>query len=461
MKKLLIITIVLCVLVLTVACSTGNNGGSDDLLGYVDYRIKNGDIEIVVDEILESYFQTTANYDYTVRLNLINRGKKVYNFTVEDIKIIRSSNKAELLVDSLYFSEISLSNDVWEQYNVSISLPTAIEDDKYTLVIKEQNATYKICLYYAPENYGGEKQTFEMYSDASLQKAGIQLSNVSVKYQSYYNTETEKAYEVSIKVKNTSESQKELKVRYAEVGNVSGTYSERLANEATFMVFKKGEETTLTYRILLPTLVDGDGYFLKIFSENSNYKLYLFETPDELREDVKITYKVNGVSVKEETIKKGRTLSSVFVYDTNDHQQHSGDWYLNDTKVTMSTIFTEDAVLTSSLFDNYSFLALTNDPDCSLNRINYVPVDKRLVLPASYLNRRILIGPYIIYNLAVKEIYVPKAIDTIYYGNFSNCSGLEKIYYSGTQAEWTALLAKQSLSIPSGVQVIFNTPFRG
>ena len=456
MKKALFFVLFLCIIVLTVACSGINKNG---IVGYIDYRIKNGDIEIVVNEISKDYIQDESSYNYTVKLNLINRGKDVYNFEITDLRIIRLSNNAELSVGSLYLQTIGLSNDIWEKYNISISLPTEITDEKYILVIKEKKATYKICLYYAPKDFGGEKQTFEMYSDESLQNEGIELSDLSVKYQSYYNTETEKAYEVSIKIKNVSENKKELKLRYVEVWNVSKTMYKRPPNEATFAILKKGEEITLTYRIYLPTLIEEDSYYLQILGESNTYKVYLFETPDALREDIKITFKIDGVSVKEETIKKGRKLNSIYVYDTKDHQQHNETWYCNGQKVTTNTVFTENAVLTGTLSDNYSFLVLANDPNCSLNKVNHVPADGILVLPESHLNKKILIGIYIIYNLTVKEIYVPKAIDTIYYGNFSNCSGLEKIYYSGTQEEWRNLLAKQSLTISSGIQVIYNTSF--
>ena len=97
-----------------------------------------------------------------------------------------------------------------------------------------------------------------------------------------------------------------------------------------------------------------------------------------------------------------------------------------------------------------------------LNRINYVPSDKVLVIPRYYKNKIINIGTGAIRGFSsIETVYIPETIERIYSNNFNACANLRTIFYAGTEAQWETLMNQEfSFSVPVGVQVIFNTPFR-
>ena len=218
---------------------------------------------------------------------------------------------------------------------------------------------------------------------------------------------------------------------------------------------------SLSLSSTIPTSIKDDQY--KMSFEVNEYKItyYLYETPDELRADRKISYNISGAIVHEETIKDKRKLETKYIYESNDNLYYCDSWYTDSNFKTQFNSYnpiTEDTMLYGKTQSNVSWSTLYSDKYSFIGGVNHVPSNKILVIPSQYQGKDICLSNYAIYNITVDKIYVPKTVRVIYGGNFIRV-GNAKIYYEGTEEEWKALFYISLDTVTDNVY--YNTKYNG
>ena len=222
---------------------------------------------------------------------------------------------------------------------------------------------------------------------------------------------------------------------------------------------ESGMTKQFSFGATIPTSLD-EQYTFSVRFNNINYDVHLYETPDELREDLTISYFVNNNLVNVDSIKKGRKITHNFVYESEDHLSYAITWKdSNGTTYQVGSIVNENLVLYGNALSNLSILTTSSDTYSFVNSINHVPNDGILVVAPRYYNKEICINNYAIYNNSqIREIYLPNTIHHIYNGNFEGLANLSTIHFAGSEAEWNAI--PTTSTIPSSVTLVFNSSFR-
>ncbi len=209
----------------------------------------------------------------------------------------------------------------------------------------------------------------------------------------------------------------------------------------------------------IPASINTDKY--KLILEINEYKItyYLYDTPDDLREDMTINYYIDNSIVKTTTIKDGRTFTNDYVYESSDNLYYCNTWWLDSnrlTKISSTTVINENTNLYGYKFSNLKWATTSSDVYSFVNGVNHVPSNGTLVIPSYYSNKEICIGNFAIKDINVKKIYVPKTVHKIYTGNFKGI-GDATIYYEGTADEWKALFSYSYDVVTNNV--VYNTKY--
>jgi len=219
-----------------------------------------------------------------------------------------------------------------------------------------------------------------------------------------------------------------------------------------------GIEKTWTFNVTIPESYKKANYVLS-FNAGENYKLYLYETPDELRENCVVTYVLYGKNVHTEKVKERRTLSKNYVWESSDHLSHCKKWYLDENYSTLSntnTKISSNIKLYGRIQMNIAYT--TEGSKIFITGINHIPSDGVLVVPKFYPNDGISLSNFAFKdNSEIKEIYFPKGLNRIFSQNFKNLPNLKKIHFAGTQQEWEAI---QTFSeVPTNVIMVYNSEY--
>ncbi|MBR4124159.1 MAG: hypothetical protein IKR12_01165, partial [Clostridia bacterium] len=202
-------------------------------------------------------------------------------------------------------------------------------------------------------------------------------------------------------------------------------------------------------------------YYLKFTILGRNCVVKLYETPDELRTECTISFKLydyyNYIDL-DETIKvKYNRTSGRYLWEDSNHKYYCDTWYSDEARTqgfNWNTEITEDITLYGLKKSNIS--TSRDSSGTYITGINHVPSDRILVIDNNNSNK-VYISNYAIYNNSIKEIYLPKELKKIYYGNFTQMSSLTKIHFEGTEAQWNSI--ESSSTIPAGVSIIFNSTY--
>ena len=208
----------------------------------------------------------------------------------------------------------------------------------------------------------------------------------------------------------------------------------------------------------IPTSLS-ENYYLSIIFNDINYKVHLYETPDELREDLTISYYVNQKLLNTDSIKKGRQITNIFTYESDDHQHYSTAWKdENDVTYGVGSVVNKNLALYGVIGYDLKFTTTTSDPFSFISGINHVPSDGILVIASEYSSKEICVSNFAIRNNSqIVEIYLPSTIHNIYNGNFEGLVNLKTIHFAGSQVEWNAI--PNTSTIPSNVIMVFDSIF--
>lgn len=269
----------------------------------------------------------------------------------------------------------------------------------------------------------------------------IEYDDLKIEITSIYcNERTNCSLGIYIDLFNKDYSAKEYKIKNINLikENTDVNYSVYYDEKITIGAELKGK---LHFSATIPSSIDDDKY--KIDFEINYYKftLYLYERPDELREDRYINYYISGNFVKTDVVKNNRKLEKNYLYESSDHLYYCDTWYVDES---MKTEFRYSTLINSNINlygRNYSVIkwsTTSSDVYSFINGINHVPLDGILVIPNEYRNKEICIGNFAIKDVKLKKIYIPNTVRKIYNGNFKNINNAT-IYYEGTEEEWKNL----------------------
>ena len=265
-------------------------------------------------------------------------------------------------------------------------------------------------------------------------------------------------FSLSISIKNITNKTQEIKFSNPILVKESNEASYTVSPTSKSLSLDSGIQGSVSFSSTIPTSLDENYYFSVDFS-NIFYKVFLYRTPDSLRENLTVTYSVNGEIVNTVTVKKGNPLGVDYAYDMADHQSYAAKW--NDSKGNQhnsKTIIEQNVKLIGTLESNLKVSTTGSDVLSFISAINHVHKDGKVVILGKYLNKEIAISNFAIKdNPDIKEIYFPLTLHRIFSGNFEKCPNLKTIYFAGSQAEWESI--EKSSTIPTGVRMVYNTSF--
>lgn len=304
------------------------------------------------------------------------------------------------------------------------------------------------------------KNIFIMYTDSGFVENDSFKVDISTpicadlysgnKYTLYmYLTITNKEFKTNTyKIKNVSIEKESTSAKYTV------NYDDEVTIEAEL-------NQSISLNSVIPSSINDEKY--KLFFEINTYKFYyyLYEIPDEYREDRIVKYFINDNCVEWVTIKDKRPLGEMYVYDSEDNLSYCDTWYIDEklkNPINSNSVVTSDISLYGSLDSNIKWMTTGSDAYSFISRINHVPSNGILVFPRTYKNKELCIGNFAIKDLNVKEIYIPNTVRVIYGGNFTGINNA-KIYYEGSKSEWESLFTNQRQIYTTNV--VYNTRYNG
>ena len=308
------------------------------------------------------------------------------------------------------------------------------------------------------QNNNSSNNKYTVYLDYS--EVTTPTLKVKVGYAHAYSYTTDNySFSLSLSIKNLSSKTQKINFSNVKLLREETGTSYTVISYNQFVTLDSEIEGTASFQSTIPTSLE-DKYYFSIDIQNINYKVFLYETPDSLREDLTITYKIDSAVVHTETIKKGRTISNAYVYDEDSHQYYASTWKDSEGKTyTQGTKIEQSTVLSGTIQPSLEIMSLGSDTYAFIEGIHHVHADGKVVVLERYQNKEVCLGNYAIKNNAnVREIYLPATLHYIYGSNFYNCPNLRTIYFAGTMDQWNAI-PKPYAEIGSNVNIVYNTPF--
>ena len=218
-------------------------------------------------------------------------------------------------------------------------------------------------------------------------------------------------------------------------------------------------ERTIDFSATLPTSIEIEQYYLEIREKQSTYRYYLYETPNDQRKDITISYKVDNSIVKTETIKEGRIFNFLSDYISDDKTKYVAvnSWSIDGEIIDDKTIVNNNIIVESKSKNIFSTSSLLSDK-IIINDINYIPKDGIVVLPEKIYGKEISISS-LGYSDDIKEIYFPLNFSIYISLYLTFLDNLTIIYYPGTSEEFSTITMGK-LKINANVKVCYNTSYR-
>lgn len=309
-----------------------------------------------------------------------------------------------------------------------------------------------------------DKQSSTSTCEIYLDNSNINLNGFAIQVscsERIVSFESEnQSLEVCFKCTNLDVNEKNVMVTDAQIlYEEANVIYEVSVYPETSVDLQYGIEHTFTFSATIPKSYKKTNYVLS-FSADRDYKIYLYETPDELRKNCTVSFVIDNNVVQEVQVKERRCLSEVYAWETEDHLYHCNKWYSDKSyqnEFTPNKKIEENTILygrkcsnIEGTYDNIGYY---------ITGIDYVPTDGILVIPEVGFEK-IYISNFAIHkNNEIKEIYFPKTLKKIYAGNFNNMPNLEKIHFAGSQEEWDLIEISYSTSIPENVIIVYNSVF--
>ncbi|MBP5444905.1 MAG: hypothetical protein J6Y28_01920 [Acholeplasmatales bacterium] len=294
-----------------------------------------------------------------------------------------------------------------------------------------------------------------MYGDSK----SVSFDNFTLSIGNYYCSGYDNySLSVYLYVLNNSYSTKTC-----NINNVSLTKEDTKANYTVYYTKKVEIEAELSslidFRSTIPTDIEDSNYKLSFSINNTKIIFYLYDMPDELREQRTVNYYINGEVVYTEKAFVGREYEVSYIHESSDYTSYCDVWHKDSSlknRIDGRVMVEEDINLYGILKSNFFIMTSATDNLSYVNMINHVPKSKILAIPDTYQGKEMCIGNYAINKFIGGKIYVPKTVRKIYSGNFTNIGSETIIYYEGTKEEWKALFYNSEDSTKITNRIVFN-----
>lgn len=212
----------------------------------------------------------------------------------------------------------------------------------------------------------------------------------------------------------------------------------------------------------LPTLLSCENYYFEIDCGDFTYIFYLYETPDNLREQVVVNYYCDDAFVGLSYVPKGRKFADygIIPWISEDYIYCCNDWFLNSAKTQLidsNYTINNETTLYGRKQQILRYNLPTSTSSAFISGVNIVPNNGEIVIPSSYNGKSIysvLAGTFREID-GLKTIYIPLGIHVSSSSNFTTCDDLTTIYYQGNETQWNECYGGASL--PSNITIIYNT----
>ena len=318
------------------------------------------------------------------------------------------------------------------------------------------------CTISGNSNTPSQNSTKTIYSDkASVTEGTLTLSFTELNEYKGFGSDT---YSVSFTMNLLSTDPKPVEYKIAspkfirESNNAEYSVNMLIMDPITINL-ECDIAKTYSFSTTLPTSIEAENYYFSFKGNSTNYKYCLYETPDELRTKFNVKFIVDGAEVETKQIPEGRKLAA-YDWISSDYIYGCNEWYSDSnltTKITDSFVVTAN----TSVYGQKKTILKYNTPDginsAYVSGYNFVPSTGEIVVPKTYSGKSIysiLAGSFRDEVVGMKKIYIPKISSISNVQNFSNCSGLETVYFEGSETEWNSI---NEATFKSSVTFVFNT----
>ena len=296
----------------------------------------------------------------------------------------------------------------------------------------------------------------ECYADGKITTSDLILS---VK-EAYYQTLGAKRCYVTINVYNKTTKTYKFRIERATlVDSTDAKEYEAKCDDYYDIKPSNSWDITFSATVIEKYSFDDHRFYFVIEEKKAIYRLYLYDTPEGLKENIVISYEVDGELVKKEEVKAGRISSYLSDYLSDDRQKYvkADEWKYRGEKVDEDTIIKKDATLSSKSKDvlYWSFV-----DSAILQQINYVPEDGIIVVPDSINGKSIIINSLSCEDKwEIKELYLPKSFKMNKNLDLMEFFSLEKIYYAGSIDECNEIIKDTNFRTNDKTVIVYNVSY--
>ena len=300
-----------------------------------------------------------------------------------------------------------------------------------------------------------------LYTDKnSFTKDSVTLSIVDLSVRQNYGSET---YSTSLAIELVSANPKQteytitspIMVRESDGAEYSPTgfvVSDRKLN------LECDIKERLSFTWSLPSSYSDVKYALTFKGNGADIKFCLYDMPDELRKSVEVRYVVDGLHVQTVALPEGKPLS-FYDWVSDDYVYACNAWFV-DTALHVAAperVGSEDMTIYGAKQPLLKYSLPDAIASSFVSGYNLIPSTGEIVVPRSFENKSvysILSGTFRGEVAGMNAIYIPKSVRISGYDNFTNCKDLKKVFFEGSQTEWSNM---NEATFKPTVEIIFNT----
>lgn len=313
------------------------------------------------------------------------------------------------------------------------------------------------------ESETNEKERISQYID---KKTVINVGDVELTFDDIYERVGDNNHlSFDIKIKNPTDLEKEIKIGKVSVVREKNSVSYD-AGMSFFGNYKFKLESGLTESIsfsaVIPTSYKEENYYIDFTVNDTPIRIYLYETPDELRQKLSVSYYVEDVLVYTAYVFEGRSIEP-YVWESQDGVYYCNKWTCidEDGKYNDDGSLREDVIFNGRKVSIVNFATTSSDKYTFARGINYdkfIPSSGTLVIPDTFSGKPVRLSGTMLLSLPdeIHTIYLEKIkeIPLSFFNYAKNCK-VRDIYFAGTAEEW----AQYGVEVPTFVTIHYNSTF--
>ena len=206
---------------------------------------------------------------------------------------------------------------------------------------------------------------------------------------SSYGLSQNKTCTIYFKCTNTSTEDKYFMVENAYLINEETNVKYDASCYSSEIKLQYNIERSITINSTIPTQIEEENYYLSFTYNNETYNVYLYERPDNLRNNCTLTYKIYNNTVLSTAIKQGRTITNIYSWESPDLTKYCNEWYLDSSyqsKYTSNMKINNDTILYGLTKNIWSFMS--DNSGYFITSINYIPKNGIINIPKSISDKK-------------------------------------------------------------------------